>query len=720
MKRILGDLVFSRERRKGLSELIARQNRLQRSLRFKVIASIVVAVCAIGAWTTYFVAVTSPADTEPKLADALLNLEDEQVEVPEGVTLVQGASRPALESVLRRVDELRTARENKLNVAMGIGVGAGVLIAIVWLGLALTYLEVLLAAGAIQLLLYGWQRIFPLSDISGARALANVLVGSLVLAWSFTAIIESLRLLFGALPGNIFAISRNTVVEAVRMKVSLIFIVLLIFGLASLPGMLNEDSPLRYRVQSFLQYGTSGAFWIIAVLTLFFSVATVAFEQRDRQIWQTMTKPVASWQYLLGKWLGVVSVSASLLVVSATGVFMFTEYLRAQPAVEEEARLAAGVIAPSQDREILETQVLVARTTTAPNIPAEIARNGRQFQEAFAKFIEDQRIRDPEFAKDPAERQRIESDLAKNAFLAWRTIEPGSWATFVFDDLEQAASTNSPVVLRYRIDAGSNSPDDMFTLTFHIQDNPYVMRETGLGHMHSMTIAPMIEVPHEGHLDAVLMDDPEFYNIIAQGRMINGKFVLPGGAVLREVKDVVKDGEIRIDIINGDIERQVVNSETVNLPSGGLELTYAVGSYRMNYMRTIIVLWLKLAFLSMLAITCATFLSFPVACLVAFGTFLAAESAGFLNVSLEYYDELNYEGDVVIYKYVVKQISYFVGWLFKFYADLKPTQSLVDGKLVAWPLVGAGALFLGLWSLLLYAFGVMSFRRRELAMYSGQ
>jgi hypothetical protein len=61
-----------------------------------------------------------------------------------------------------------------------------------------------------------------------------------------------------------------------------------------------------------------------------------------------------------------------------------------------------------------------------------------------------------------------------------------------------------------------------------------------------------------------------------------------------------------------------------------------------------------------------------------------------------------------------------VGWLFRFYAELKPTKSLIDGKLVPWQLVAAATLFLGLWSLVLYAFGVLSFRRRELAIYSGQ
>ena len=504
------------------------------------------------------------------------------------------------------------------------------------------------------------------------------------------------------------------------MKVSVIFIVLLIFGLATLPGMLNEESPLRYRVQAFLQYGTGGSYWIIAILTIFFSAATVAFEQRDKQIWQTMTKPVASWQYVLGKWLGVVAVAATLLVVSTTGVFMFVEYLRTQPAVGEQARQAAGVLAPSQDREILETQVLVARSSREPTVPPELSRRGEQFQEAVDSFIRQQRIQDPDFAKDPAERARVANDLAKGRphGVALR-LEPGAAQPFIFEGLQGAAATNSPVILRYRIDAGANAPDQMYTLTIAIEGRPFVMRETGLGHTHTMTIAPMIELPHAEHSHAVLMDDPMFYQIISAGRMIDGKFVLPGGALLHEVKDLVQDGQIRIDVVNGNLETGVPNPESVNLPLGELEITYAVGSYRTNYVRSVAVLWLKLAFLSMLAICCSTFLSFPVACLVAFGTFLAAESAGFLSDSLAYYDALDRDNNIVFYKMIVRAISLTVAGLFQFYADMKPTRQLIDGQLVPWLSVGISAVILGVWSAVLYAVGVLAFWRRELAMYSG-
>ncbi len=82
---------------------------------------------------------------------------------------------------------------------------------------------------------------------------------------------------------------------------------LLLFGLAALPLVLDPTTPLRYRVQAFMQYATGGAFWLIAILTLVVQRRhRVPLSSGIKRIWQTMTKPVAAWQYILGKWLGVV------------------------------------------------------------------------------------------------------------------------------------------------------------------------------------------------------------------------------------------------------------------------------------------------------------------------------------------------------------------------------------------------------------------------------
>src|SRR5690606_36572400 len=112
-------------------------------------------------------------------------------------------------------------------------------------------------------------------------AVTRLIIVSAVLATAFRALLQDLRIVLAS-ANRFLAIARNAIAEAVRMNISLVFIVLLIFVMAALPDTLSHDTPLRYRVQTFLQYGTGGSYWIIAILVLFFSAASVAFEQRDR------------------------------------------------------------------------------------------------------------------------------------------------------------------------------------------------------------------------------------------------------------------------------------------------------------------------------------------------------------------------------------------------------------------------------------------------------
>jgi len=122
----------------------------------------------------------------------------------------------------------------------------------------------------------------------------------------------------------------------------------------------------------------------------------------------------------------------------------------------------------------------------------------------------------------------------------------------------------------------------------------------------------------------------------------------------------------------------------------------------------------------MLGIAGATFLSFPVASLLAFTTFLSAEGAKFLADSLEQFDDTSASGGFHIIKTPIGAIGKSVAWLFSTYADLRPTQRLVEGVLLDWSSVSSGSAVLLLWTIVLFFAAVFIFRRRELAIYSGQ
>jgi hypothetical protein len=56
---------------------------------------------------------------------------------------------------------------------------------------------------------------------------------------------------------------------------------------------------------------------------------------------------------------------------------------------------------------------------------------------------------------------------------------------------------------------------------------------------------------------------------------------------------------------------------------------------------------------------------------------------------------------------------------FSVYSDLRPTARLVEGEYLSWGSLATGTIVVGIWCLVLFVIGVLIFRRRELAIYSG-
>ena len=162
------------------------------------------------------------------------------------------------------------------------------------------------------------------------------------------------------------------------------------------------------------------------------------------------------------------------------------------------------------------------------------------------------------------------------------------------------------------------------------------------------------------------------------------------------------------------------NKETISLTGELFQVSYPVDSFRPNFFRGIALLWMKTCFLAVIGIAAATCVSFPVASLVSFGVFFAAESVMFLSSALESWDIIDpADKQVVWYRIPAILIAKAVTAVLRFYGQIDPIHSIVDGQLVGWGQVFGGAGSLGLATLLFIALATFIFRRRELAVYSG-
>lgn len=686
-----------------LGQLKARADLVQQSRGFKYIASVLILLAAIAVSIGAYVESASPvlqraAEAAPEAGGV-------------GSTIT---NTDAVQMMLETV--LKDAR-GPWGKIIGTGIVAAGALVVVWLGLGLTYLFL----GLVLAFVAG-----PLWLIDATRDFSKLVIALVALAASFTALMQGARLMLGG-KGPVRAIARNVLAEAVRLRLSVVFIVLLIFGLAALPGLLDSDQPLRYRVQSFMQFGTGGAFWIIALLTVFFSVSTVSTEQRDKIIWQTMTKPVAAWKYILGKWLGVVTLAAVLLAVSSSGVFLFVEYLRHQPAIgEKEAFIAYADTGLSEDRLVLETQILSAQRTIEADEPV--------LEEATIRQIIEERVNqlrqsDPDFVYTKDVDETYYKDIEKQHRLLYFALQPGEGRVYYFEGLDIGPNEDVPIVLRYRIDASANEPDAQYKISFGLPGLAPIVRDTGLGHTHTLPIAPIIVLPPgpgEPMPRVILPDDRSFTRAMSamqSGQLPDAQYITAG--------EMIVDGVLALQISNGEfayvadqnriVDYTVVpNPSALQFPGGGLTVSYNAGSYHANYARTMAVLWLKLAFLAMLGIFCSTFLSFAVASMVSFGVFLMAESAGYVRLAIDNYATLDSDNNLNLLKLAISATAYSVSWIFRTYAELKPVEKLVNGQIVGGVDMLMATGVIGVWCLLLFGGSVLIFRKRELAIYSGQ
>ncbi|MFN7020931.1 MAG: hypothetical protein ACK4WH_06340, partial [Phycisphaerales bacterium] len=278
-----------------IASTLDRLDRLQHSFWFKVVATAIIVVAAVAVSVTYSVRLASKRQAQAqefaeRAADFRAAIAAEQAaegapQDAEGrkAAEVRAAARAAeltfAQANERAIAKLLAAETDPTVVIVSAGAIAAILLAVVWLGLGLSGLAILAVIALVAIPLMR-------SSSQSARDAGRFIAGVGCLSFAFVVLMEILRV---ALSGSnaVLAIARNVVNEAVRIKVSLVFIVLLLFALAALPGLLDPATPLRYRVQTFLQYGSGGTFWIIAILVLFLSVASLSSEQRDRVIWQT-------------------------------------------------------------------------------------------------------------------------------------------------------------------------------------------------------------------------------------------------------------------------------------------------------------------------------------------------------------------------------------------------------------------------------------------------
>ena len=435
------------------------------------------------------------------------------------------------------------------------------------------------------------------------------------------ALLTKIALFLLSAPVPVIAVAQELVREAVRQRISVAFIILLVILLPLIPLWIDGEEQLRYQLQAYLSRSISITYVLLACMTLVLGCASVAFEIRDRQIWQVMTKPVSRMSYLLGKWLGLVAINAVGIITASLAIFISVEYMKTRPAMDARDELA------------VRTEVLTARSGITPIYPVI---GPTRLRELVMQKIDDESVLREQIETGQRTELEIQAELAgeivKEFRLDQRKIAPGEAKVLRFEGLQRTRETGGEAKLQYLFHCGSSST-------------------------------------HEVH--------PLIFRFPADGSWIDIQYVPTVGASLRIPSQMIdENGVLEIELLNAGFDEASDQfypaGWSVNWDLDKLEVLYEVSGFEGNFFRAMLVDWFKLSFLGVLAVATASFLSFPVACLLSFAIFIGGSIAPFLGVSLDQYSPTNFLEEVISW------IAILVHKLFDRFGAVKPSQMLVE------------------------------------------
>ncbi len=153
-------------------------------------------------------------------------------------------------------------------------------------------------------------------------------------------------------PARISAIASNTLLELVRLKVFYFMLLFAVLIIGSSAFTANFSFQERFQVLKDVSLGAMSIFtWLLAVLA---TAMLLPKDIEDRTLYTILAKPVPRFEYLLGKFLGVLLLLFVALALMSV-VFVIVLYAREQTAVGEAARMVSVEELPAAIQQIRAT-----------------------------------------------------------------------------------------------------------------------------------------------------------------------------------------------------------------------------------------------------------------------------------------------------------------------------------------------------------------------------
>ncbi|MHC4288479.1 MAG: ABC transporter permease [Planctomycetota bacterium] len=452
---------------------------------------------------------------------------------------------------------------------------------------------------------------------------------------------------------SIWAVARNTLAQAVRMKIAAVVVLLLLILLPLMSMVMDGDGTLLGKLRTFTSYGLGLISMLLCILTIAVSTFTLSNDIKRKHIFLVITKPIRRWELVVGKLLAIVFLNIVLLGVFSGIVYGCTLLIPRISDASEMEKMRA-------DAEFFTARVGV-----------ESFLDKEQLKEKAQKHYKE--LKDSGQIPEEMSYQRAIRELLGQEVMKAQKVDPGEVKEWDFENVrvKNPDDPNALIFVRCQFRVTVPPPDETVFGMWRIGD----LRQLKIG---GKVVTPI-------------------YNVERRAAVRTAQeFVIPADAI-------AEDGYLGLAFYNNP----ALNKTTI-IPED-LKVLYRTGSFTENFFRAVLMVLVRLVFLAVLGISLTTWLSFPVAILVCVLVFFVGLTNGFI---LDAIDSLGATAGI-IYSLTVKPLL----WLLpQFDGDYNPNSYIVDGRTIRWGflLMNAVTALLAKGLLVLIA-GCLIFSRREVA-----
>ncbi len=469
-------------------------------------------------------------------------------------------------------------------------------------------------------------------------------------------------------------IVKLTIRHALRSRVFLLLLALLLLAIAVIPGTVDSSGAADF-IKVMLFYGLWSVSAILILSSVWLGCFIMTSDLEKNLLHLVVVKPVRRSVIWMGKWTGVLLLHLLLLALAGGAVYGIVRYR------------VAGRDFSEKDRAMIRDEVLVGRRAFLP---------GKMDIDAQAQKMMEEKIRrlrakgSPVDTTTPGALDTMYKEIRTQAEALAGEVPYGARRSWVYEGIPLSMADRN-LSLRYRcyVEQVSTDKQRMTRLLWEV-GVPQITKEASAG---KSSVFEKDRPAYEMYL-LRLSDRPV--------QLLTGQF---HELLLRpEWKLLTPDGKIMVVVCNADPEKKALYFQE----SDGPKLMVAACSFGENYLRALLMIAIGLLVSSGLGCAFGGMMSMPTAVFVSMSYFAAGWIAVFMT-GRSYLSGLADDIGLIVGKimlYAVVPMSTF---------DV--TDFLSQGELIEWSRIGSTVFFaLILRALPLFFLGIWVYGRRELGL----